>query len=207
MFYSVSPDEFSVNLARFMFCYLLLWRIIFSSVNLAWFMFYVLCFAICFFGEYFYRLIARFMFCYLLLWRAISSVNLAWFMFYVLCPLFTTFILPILSGNGLLFFSIAEFMFYVLPFIIIRDKGSGEYHNLLSFRFYVNDLARFMIYVLYLCKLPCHSLDFKPIYLYYNLSMFRIYDLPNLVFILSCRLYYWFYVYYMKHKTQETRKT
>ena len=104
MFYSVSPDEFSVSLARFMFCYLLLWRINFSSVNLAWFMFYVLCFAICFFGEYFYRLIARFMFCYILLWRAISIANLAWFMFYVLCPLFTTSILPILSGNGLLFF-------------------------------------------------------------------------------------------------------
>ena len=58
------------------------------------------------------------------------SVNLAWFMFYVLCLPFTTLILPVLSNNGKIKSSIAEFMFYVLAFIIIRDKSSGEYQNL-----------------------------------------------------------------------------
>ena len=127
-------------------------------------MFYVLCFGICF---------LRFLFCYLLLWRAIfSSVNLAWFMFYVLCLPFKTLILPVLSNNGKIKSSIAEFMFYVLAFIIIRDKSSGQYRNLLASKFYVNDLSRFMIYV---SRFMIYVLYICPIY------MFRIYDLPNQV--------------------------
>ena len=100
-------------------------------------MFYVLCLAICFFGDYFYSVnLARFMFCYLLHWQAIIfSVNLAWFMFYVLCLFFTTFILRILSSNSLLYY----FEFY-------RTYKSKLLQSL-CFMFYLSSLSETRVQV------------------------------------------------------------